>query len=210
MNLGISIEQVIEFLGTLAFAISGIRHAAAKKFDWFGGFVCGTAVAIGGGTIRDVMLGTVPFWMTSPFYMLCIGLAMVVIIVFARWIERLQNAWFVFDTLGLALFTIAGIQKSILFGHPYWVAIIMGCITGAAGGVIRDVLLNNEPVIFRKEIYAMASVAGGLAYWGAVRLGLTVEVAAMISFAVTCAIRFLAVRYHISLPKLKQMMEEDS
>lgn len=210
MNLGISIEQVIEFLGTLAFAISGIRHAAAKKFDWFGGFVCGTAVAIGGGTIRDVMLGTVPFWMTSPFYMLCIGLAMVVIIVFARWIERLQNAWFVFDTLGLALFTIAGIQKSILFGHPYWVAIIMGCITGAAGGVIRDVLLNNEPVIFRKEIYAMASVAGGLAYWGGVRLGLTVEVAAMTSFAVTCAIRFLAVRYHISLPKLKQMMEEDS
>ena len=109
--LNISVEQVIEFLGTFAFAISGIRHAAEKTFDWFGGYVCGIAVAIGGGTIRDVMLGTTPFWMTSPFYMLCTALALVVVVVFSRWIERLQNAWFVFDTLGLALFTIAGIQK---------------------------------------------------------------------------------------------------
>ena len=77
----------------------------------------------------------------------------------------LKNTWFVFDTLGLALFTIAGIQKSLVFGQPYWVAIIMGCITGSAGGVIRDVLLNNEPVIFQREIYAMAAVAGGVTYW---------------------------------------------
>ena len=151
------IQEIIEFLGTFAFAISGIRHAAAKNFDWFGGYVCGIAVAIGGGTIRDVMLGTTPFWMTSPFYMLCTALALVLVVTFAKWIEPLKNAWFVFDTLGLALFTIAGIQKSVMFGQPYWVAIIMGCITGAAGGVIRDVLLNNEPVIFRKEIYAIAS-----------------------------------------------------
>ena len=148
--LNISVEQVIEFLGTFAFAISGIRHAAEKTFDWFGGYVCGIAVAIGGGTIRDLMLGTTPFWMTSPFYMLCTALALVVVVVFSRWIERLQNAWFVFDTLGLALFTIAGIQKSIAFGQPYWVAIIMGCITGAAGGVIRDIMLVREPVIFHK------------------------------------------------------------
>ena len=127
--MNITVEQVIEFLGTFAFAISGIRHAAEKTFDWFGGYVCGIAVAIGGGTIRDVMLGTTPFWMTSPFYMLCTALALVVVVVFSRWIERLKNAWFVFDTLGLALFTIAGIQKSVAFGQPYWVAIIMGCIT---------------------------------------------------------------------------------
>lgn len=199
----ISIEEIIEFLGTFAFAISGIRHAAEKTFDWFGGYVCGIAVAIGGGTIRDVMLGTTPFWMTSPFYMLCTALALLVVVVFSRWIERLQNAWFVFDTLGLALFTIAGIQKSVAFGQPYWVAIIMGCITGAAGGVIRDIMLNKEPVIFHKEIYAMASVVGGLAYWLAVQLGQSVELSVIVSFSVTCLIRFLAVRYHLSLPKLK-------
>ena len=207
--LNISVEQVIEFLGTFAFAISGIRHAAEKTFDWFGGYVCGIAVAIGGGTIRDVMLGTTPFWMTSPFYMLCTALALVVVVVFSRWIERLQNAWFVFDTLGLALFTIAGIQKSIAFGQPYWVAIIMGCITGAAGGVIRDIMLVREPVIFHKEIYAMASVMGGLAYWLTIQLDNRVELSAIISFAVTCVIRFLAVRYHLSLPKLKKLIAEE-
>lgn len=203
MNYDTLVQQIIEFLGTFAFAISGIRHAAAKHFDWFGGYVCGIAVAIGGGTIRDVMLGATPFWMTNPIYMICTALALVFVIIFARHLERLRNTWFVFDTLGLALFTIAGIQKSLAFGQPYWVAIIMGCITGSAGGVIRDILLNNEPVIFHKEIYAMAAVLGGVTYWSLDVLGITVEVTVIASFIVTCLIRFLAVRYHISLPTLK-------
>ena len=159
-----TVQRIIEFLGTFAFAISGIRHAAAKNFDWFGGFVCGVAVAIGGGTIRDVMLGVVPFWMTNPFYLICTALAQVFVIALARSLKKLDNAWFVFDTLGLALFTIAGLQKTLDCGYPFWVAIIMGCITGSAGGVIRDILLNKEPVIFRKEIYAMASIGGGILY----------------------------------------------
>ena len=194
---------VIELLGTFAFAISGIRHAAAKNFDWFGGYVCGIAVAIGGGTIRDVMLGTTPFWMTTPIYMICTAVALLMVAFFGKWMEPLKNAWFVFDTLGLALFTIAGIQKSLAFGQPFWVAIIMGCITGSAGGVIRDVLLNNEPVIFHKEIYAMASVMGGVFYWLGIEMGFPVELTAIGSFLLTCIIRFLAVRYHISLPILK-------
>lgn len=201
------IIRVIELLGTFAFAISGIRHAAAKSFDWFGGYVCGIAVAIGGGTIRDVMLGATPFWMTTPIYLICTAVALLTVAFFGRWMEPLKNAWFVFDTFGLALFTIAGIQKSIAFGQPFWVAIIMGCITGSAGGVIRDVLLNNEPVIFQKEIYAMACVLGGLAYWLLAVLGMSVEFSAVVSFAVTCITRFLAVRYHISLPVLKEHKE---
>ena len=197
------IIKIIELLGTFAFAISGIRHAAAKHFDWFGGYVCGIAVAIGGGTIRDVMLGTTPFWMTTPVYLICTAVALLTVAFFRKWMEPLQNAWFVFDTLGLALFTIAGIQKSLTLGQPFWVAIIMGCITGSAGGVIRDILLNNEPVIFHKEIYAIACVLGGVVYWLMVELGLSAEWSAIISFIVTCAIRFLAVKYHISLPLLK-------
>ena len=197
-----TIQKIIELLGTFAFAISGIRHAAAKHFDWFGGYVCGFAVAIGGGTIRDVMLGVTPFWMLDPIYVICTGIALLTIVVFGRFMTRLSNAWFVFDTLGLALFTIAGIQKTITLGHPFWVAIIMGCITGAAGGIIRDVLLNNVPVIFHKEIYAMASVAGGIAYWLLISLGFRAEVPVMATFVLVCVIRFLAVRYHISLPVL--------
>ena len=198
-----TVLTIIEFLGTFAFAISGIRHAAAKHFDWFGGYVCGIAVAIGGGTIRDVMLSTTPFWMTTPIYLICTAVALMTVVLFGKWMEPLKNAWFVFDTFGLALFTIAGIQRSLDAGQAFWVAIIMGCITGAAGGVIRDVLLNNEPVIFHKEIYAMACVVGGLAYWAGIEVGIPVGVTAIISFVVTCVIRFLAVRYHISLPILK-------
>ena len=201
------IIKIIELLGTFAFAISGIRHAASKHFDWFGGYVCGIAVAIGGGTIRDVMLGTTPFWMTTPIYMICTAVALLTVAFFGRWMEPLKNAWLIFDTLGLALFTIAGIQKSLAFGQPFWVAIIMGCITGSAGGVIRDVLLNNEPVIFQKEIYAVACVVGGLVYWGLYELGVSVEITSGVSFLSTCIIRFLAVRYHISLPKLKSEQE---
>ena len=197
------VRQIIEFLGTFAFAISGIRHAAAKHYDWFGGYVCGIAVAIGGGTIRDVMLGVTPFWMTNPFYMICTALALLFVIMFAKHMEGLRNTWFVFDTLGLALFTIAGIQKSITFGQPFWVAIIMGCITGSAGGVIRDVLLNNEPVIFHREIYAMAAVLGGITYWFLDIIHTPIEVTVIASFLVTCLMRFLAVRYHLSLPTLK-------
>lgn len=198
-----SIQQGIEFVGTFAFAISGIRHAAAKNFDWFGGFVCGIAVAIGGGTIRDVMIGVTPFWMTSSIYIICTVLAQLFVIVFSKFLRRLDNTWFVFDTLGLALFTIAGIQKSLAYDFPFWVAIIMGCITGSAGGVIRDVLLNNVPIIFQKEIYAMASILGGLVYWVLISLGVDVSTTVVSSFLVVCVIRFLAVRYHLSLPRLR-------
>mgnify|MGYP002515651906 FL=1 len=195
--------NVIEFLGTFAFAISGIRHAAAKHFDWFGGYVCGVAVAIGGGTLRDVMLGVTPFWMTSSIYLVCTFIAQIFVIVFARSLKRLDNTWFLFDTLGLALFTIAGLQKTLDCGHPFWVAIIMGCMTGAAGGVVRDVLLNNVPVIFQKEIYAMASIIGGFAYWGMIEAGLDMTLSVIIAFLLICLIRILAVKYHISLPLLR-------
>ena len=196
--------NVIEFLGTFAFAISGIRHAAAKRFDWFGGFVCGVAVAIGGGTLRDMMLGVTPFWMTSSIYLICTFMAQLFVIVFARSLKRLDNTWFFFDTLGLALFTVAGLQKTLDCGHAFWVAIIMGTITGSAGGVIRDVLLNNVPVIFHKEIYATACVAGGLLYWVLIRLDAGIPITTTATFFFVCAIRLLAVRYHISLPSLKQ------
>ena len=121
-----TIQLVIEFLGTFAFAISGIRWAASKDFDWFGGYVVGLATAIGGGTIRDVMLGVTPFWMTNSVYMVCTAAALLTVIVFKKVIVKFTNTWFLFDTLGLALFTVAGLQKTLYEGFPFWVAIIMG------------------------------------------------------------------------------------
>lgn len=199
-----TVQNIIEILGTLAFAISGIRHAAAKHFDWFGGFVCGFAVAIGGGTLRDVMLGMPPFWMTSPLYIICTIAAQVIAISFSKILKRLDNAWFFFDTLGLASFTITGIQKTLECGYPFWVAIIMGCMTGCAGGLIRDVLLNKTPVLLCKEIYAMASIIGGLLYWFLNDLNVNVAITGVATFLLIVAIRILAVKYHISLPVLKE------
>ena len=135
--------------------------------------------------------------------MICTLFAQCVVIVCHHYLRRLDATWFLFDTLGLALFNIAGIQKTLECGFPFWVAIIMGCITGAAGGVIRDVLLNEEPVIFRKEIYAMACVVGGLTYWLLSWLQVSLYITVIATFAIVCAIRFLAVKYHISLPKLR-------
>lgn len=161
----ITFVQVLDFIGTFAFAISGIRLASAKQFDWFGAYVVGMATAIGGGTIRDVLLDVTPGWMTDPIYLICTGLALFWVIAFGKYLIHMHNTFFLFDSIGLALFTVVGVGKSIALGYPYWVAIIMGSITGAAGGVIRDVFINEIPLIFRKEIYAMACVVGGLAYW---------------------------------------------
>lgn len=195
--------RVIEYLGTFTFAVSGIRHAATKNFDWFGGCVCGITVAIGGGTLRDLMLGLTPFWMTNGMYMLSALFAQVFVIVFSRYLKYLDNTWFVFDTIGLALFTIVGIEKTLMCGYPFWLAIAMGCITGSAGGIIRDLLLNTTPIIFQKEFYAMTTVVGGLIYWLLIYIGAGVKVTSLVTFAVICILRYLAVRYDLSLPKLK-------
>ena len=145
----ITLLQIIDFIGTFAFAISGIRLASAKQFDWFGAYVVGAATAIGGGTLRDVMLDVPVFWMHDGVYLSCTGLALLWVILFRKYLVHMHNTFFIFDAVGLALFTIVGIQKTLDCDLPIWVAIVMGTMTGAAGGVIRDVLINEEPLIFR-------------------------------------------------------------
>lgn len=194
--------QILDFIGTFAFAISGIRLASAKHFDWFGAYVCGFAVAVGGGTIRDVLLDVTPVWMTNPIYLLCTALALFWVIIFGKHLIHLNNSLFTFDAIGLALFTVVGCEKTLVLGFPWWVAIIMGSITGAAGGVIRDVLINETPLIFRKEIYALACVAGGMVYW--ICLICDVEpVICQVAGGITVFLtRVLAVKYNICLPIL--------
>ena len=163
--MALTFPSIIEILGTLAFAISGIRLASAKRFDWFGAYVVGLITAIGGGTIRDLLLDTTAFWMLNSIYLTVTAVALLLVIIFGRYLIRLNNTFFIFDTIGLALFVVVGIQKTIAADFPFWIAIIMGTITGAAGGVLRDILINEVPLIFRKEIYAMACVFGGIVYW---------------------------------------------
>lgn len=192
-----------DYSGTFAFAISGIRLASAKKFDWFGAYVVGVVTAVGGGTLRDILLNTTPFWMTQASYLIISALALFFVLLFRKSVIRLNNTFFIFDAVGLGLFAVVGIAKSIEFGFPYWTAIIMGTITGAFGGMMRDILINEEPLIFRKDIYALACVFGGLVYYVCHRLGLPMDFTQSFSAISVFMARVLSVRYHISLPVLK-------
>ncbi|MBQ8337172.1 MAG: trimeric intracellular cation channel family protein [Bacteroidaceae bacterium] len=199
----ITFLQILDFIGTFAFAISGIRLASAKRFDWFGAYVVGAATAIGGGTLRDVMLDVPVFWMHDGFYLSCTGLALLWVILLRKHLINMHNTFFLFDAIGLALFTVVGIQKTLDCGLPIWVGIVMGTMTGAAGGVIRDVLINEVPLIFRQEIYAMACVVGGLAFGLCYMIGLPTIVTHLTCGALVFLTRVLAVKYQICLPTLK-------
>lgn len=194
---------ILDFVGTFAFAISGIRLASAKHFDLFGAYVVGLTTAVGGGTMRDVMLGLTPFWMTNSFYLICSGLALVWVLIFGRQLIRQGVTWFLFDTIGLALFTVVGIEKTLQCGLPWWTAIIMGTMTGAAGGMLRDVFINEVPLIFRKEIYALACVVGGVVYILCRHWGCDEILTSCLSGGTVILMRLLAVKYHLSLPILK-------
>ena len=180
-----------------------MRLASAKRFDWFGAYVVGLVTAIGGGTTRDLLLDVTPFWMLQPSYLIVTGFALLFVIFLGKWVIRLHNTFFIFDAIGLGLFVVVGIDKSLELNYPFWVAILMGMITGSVGGVIRDILINEVPLIFRKDIYALACVVGGLIYFVAFKLNFSpvvMQTAASVSVIVT---RVIAVKYHISVPVLK-------
>ncbi len=200
LNFQIDYISLIDHLGTFAFAVSGIRLAAVARFDWFGAYVIGFVTAIGGGTTRDLLLSTTPFWMEQPSYLIITGVAMAMVLLFENLITKMSHTLFLFDAIGLGLFTIVGIEKTLQSGFPFWVAILMGMITGCVGGVVRDVLLNEKPLIFRKDIYAMACIIGGAVFFICQNIGMLVGFSSLIGIVTVIAVRVLAVRFHIQLP----------
>jgi uncharacterized membrane protein YeiH len=199
----IDFTTICDYAGTFAFAISGIRLASAKRFDWFGAYVIGVVTAVGGGTIRDVLLNATPFWMLQPSYLIISALALVFVLIFRRYVVSLDNTFFIFDAIGLGLYGMLGIEKAMAFGFPIWVAIVMGTITGSFGGMCRDILINEVPLIFRKDIYALACVMGGIVYYVCMKLGLDITLTQFVSALSIFLTRIISVKYHISVPVLK-------
>lgn len=195
---------IIEVLGTIAFAISGIRLAATKNFDWFGAYIVGFVTAIGGGTLRDLLLDIPVFWMQTWWYLAVTGLSLAAVIAFQNALVSRDKILFLFDSVGLALFCVIGIQKTLAVGYPMWVATIMGITTGAFGGVIRDILINEEPLVFRKDIYATACLAGAMVYWVITVCGGSAMAQQLACAIVVIILRILALRYNLSLPVLHQ------
>lgn len=195
--------RLIDILGTIAFAVSGVYAAMEKRLDLFGVVIIAFVTAIGGGTIRDLMIGDLPVsWIRNINYTIIILATTSLVIAFRSHIKNFQKTLLVFDSIGLGMFTIFGIQKGILFDlHPI-VCVALGTITGCFGGVIRDMLLNNIPIIFHKEIYASACIAGGTIYFILKALDVNEDLNDIISIACTFLIRILAIRYNWQLPKV--------
>ena len=197
----LSLFNILDLLGTTAFAISGALAAMNRKLDLFGIFIIAFVTAIGGGTIRDVLIGNTPVtWMENTIYIYLIGVVSMVAILFREKLNHLKKSLFLFDTIGLGVFTITGVEIGIQAGLSPIVSIALGAMTGTFGGVVRDILCNEIPVIFRKEIYATASLVGGLAFVLLYELGVPQDVIYVVTSLTIIVIRLLVVKYKISLP----------
>jgi uncharacterized membrane protein YeiH len=200
-----SLQYTFEILGTFFFAISGALAVHEDHNDLFGASFLGFVTAIGGGTLRDITLGSYPLvWIGDINFLYAIIAGVVTAYFFFRYLVRFRRTFLLFDTLGISLFTILGVEKALSVGVRPEIAAIMGMFTAVMGGVIRDVLTNETPVLFRKEIYATACLSGATLYLILYRLGLGRDINLSISISVIFFIRLLAVRYKLSLPVFRR------
>src|ERR1700760_1131905 len=199
--MSVNLSSVIEIAGTIAFAISGSFSAMQKRLDMFGVMIMGFVTAIGGGTIRDVLIGDTPVaWMRDYQLPLIILGTVVATILFKKYIKTFKVTLFLFDALGLGLFTIIGVQKGLAAGLNPGVCVALGTMTGCFGGVVRDILLNDIPLIFRKEIYATACIIRGKLYQLLLNT-VSTDVVEILAVMVVCGTRIIAVKFNLTLPK---------
>ncbi len=192
----------LDMAGVIVFALSGVILACRSRMDPFGMLVLGAVTGIGGGTLRDLVLGVRPvFWVTDPTYLWVILATVGLSIVGFHYIHRLSRVFLpVADAFGLALFVVIGAHKALLLGTSGLVAVLMGMMTGVAGGMVRDVLARRVPMVLREEIYATAAIAGGIAYVGLDALGAPGSLAIALSLVTTLCLRLSAIYWGLALP----------
>ncbi|EPC00462.1 hypothetical protein L861_14420 [Litchfieldella anticariensis FP35 = DSM 16096] len=192
----------LDLAGVVVFALSGITLACRSRMDPFGMLVLASVTAIGGGTLRDVLLGVRPvFWVSDPTYLWVIITTVVLAIVAFRHIHRISKRLLpVLDAFGLALFTVIGAHKALSLDYTSIVAVLMGLLTGVAGGMVRDVLARRVPMVLRQEIYATASMAGGIIFVVMTNLAIHPYIAIALAIFITLAIRLSAIYWHLTLP----------
>lgn len=195
--------QLLEIIGTMAFAMSGALTAMNKKMDPFGVFIIAFVTAVGGGTLRDVLIGRTPVgWMLDIRYVYLIIVGFILAILFRKKFDRLRTSLFLFDTIGLGVFTLIGLEKGINIGlHPV-ICIALGTITACFGGVIRDILCTEIPVIFRREIYATICIFGGIVFFLLRKLNLENDFL-YLATSIIITIRLMAVKFKWYLPTLE-------
>ncbi len=197
------LQYALELTGTFVFAISGALAIREKDHDLFGAGFTGFITAIGGGTLRDILLNSYPLvWIGNVQVLYAILAGILVAFVFPNFLSRLRKTFFLFDTLGIGFFTVLGVEKALSLGVRPEIAAIMGMFSAVMGGVIRDTLTNEIPILFRKEIYASACLAGAILYVVLNYYGLERDYNLLISMSVVISIRLISMRYKLSLPRL--------
>lgn len=200
------VEQIIDIItvvGVFAFAISGALTAMEKKLDLFGVFIIAFATAVGGGSLRDVIIANRSvFWLTEPIYVYIIIGGTAFSILFRKKLGYLRTTLSLFDTIGLALYTIIGVKIGIQNELSGVSCIALGTITGAFGGVIRDILVNDVPMVFEKEVYATISIFGGSLYFVLYHYGLSGLWVELLAIFTIIILRSLVVHFEIKLPSI--------
>ncbi|MEM7085786.1 MAG: trimeric intracellular cation channel family protein [Bacteroidota bacterium] len=202
-----SLLLIIDILGTIAFAVSGGLTAMKKRLDLFGIFIIAFVTAVGGGTLRDILIDAPVAWMNDLTFFYVIVIATILALIFRRKLSYVRRSLFLFDTIGIALYTIVGVEKGIAAGFSPVICVALGTMSACFGGVIRDILCNEIPVIFRKNIYATACIMGGFAYFLLIETTLTSDFVVLISGAIVIGIRLLAVIFNLSLPSIYKKHE---
>ncbi|TFV95746.1 trimeric intracellular cation channel family protein [Algoriphagus kandeliae] len=198
-----TLQYALELVGTFVFAISGALAIREREHDLFGAGFTGFITAIGGGTLRDILLDSYPLvWIGDIYFLYAILLGVLAAFVFPNFLSQLRKTFFLFDTLGIGFFTVLGVEKALSLGVRPEIAAIMGMFSAVMGGVIRDTLTNEIPILFRKEIYASACLAGAILYLVLNYLGLDRDWNLLISMSMVISIRLVAVKYKLSLPRL--------
>ena len=199
----VSVAEVITVCGTFSFAVSGAFAAMQKRLDVFGVLIIAFATSVGGGTLRDILLGDTPvFWLKNANYSLLILVTAITAMIFWKKIKSLKITLFLFDSLGLGFFTIVGLEKGLAYDLSPGICVALGTVTGCFGGITRDILLNNIPLIFRKEIYATACIVGGLMYLLLSYFNVDETTVKVVSVSVVFVIRIVAVRFNLVLPRI--------
>ncbi|MGX1024214.1 trimeric intracellular cation channel family protein [Psychroflexus sp. MBR-150] len=193
---------VLDILGVIAFSISGVLAAMRKGLDVFGILIIAFVTSVGGGTLRDVLIKANVSWLNNMTYVYVILITTIFAILLRNKLNYLRKSLFLFDTFGIGLYTVVGIEKAISAGLPPVICVAFGTMSACFGGVIRDILCNDIPVIFHKEIYATACILGGFAYFALTYFNLSQDLIFIISGVVVIAVRISAVVFKISLPRV--------
>lgn len=200
-----------DLCGTAVFALSGALAAGRHRMDPFGVIVLASVTAVGGGSIRDALIGATPvFWIRDPNYIIVILSTVLACFIFVRRPRRIPRYTLpVADAFGLALFTVIGAEKTLNMGLGGMIAVVMGLITGVGGGIIRDLLCRQVPMVLRTEIYATASIIGGIGYTVSIAYGMGEKVALILAMVSALIIRLSAIKWHVSLPAFDLKSKRD-